>query len=141
MLDTVMGATAFEPVRIVIADDDLRLRSLLRAGLESDPRLRIVGEAANGLQALVAVTGKKPDVLLLDISMPTMDGWQVLEDLRQLRSDVRVVVHSALADDGVRRAALAAGAVDYLVKGSPPALIAERLVAANGRAQSFRSCA
>jgi chemotaxis response regulator CheB len=74
ILDSVMGATAVKPVRIVIADDDLRVRSLLRAALESDPRLRIVGEAANGLQALVAVTGKKPDVLLLDISMPTMDG-------------------------------------------------------------------
>jgi DNA-binding NarL/FixJ family response regulator len=117
-------------VRVVIADDNEGVRELLRVLIGLDGRLRLVGEAADGLQTLTVVAAERPDVLLLDLGMPTMDGLQVLADLQTSQPKVRVVVYSGFTDDNLRATALAAGATDYLVKGIDPALIVARLLAA-----------
>lgn len=103
-----------DTVRIVIADDDPRVRTRLRGLIAAEPTCCLIGEAGDGLQALALVTRTKPDVLLLDLEMPRMDGWQVLEDLRQSRHRVRMVVRGRATEESVRRAVLAAGAADYV---------------------------
>jgi DNA-binding NarL/FixJ family response regulator len=119
-------------VRVAIADDNDGVRELLRVLIELDGRLQLVGEAADGRQTLSVVASERPDVLLLDLGMPALDGLQVLADLSRTHPEVRVVVYSGFAGEGLRTAALAAGASDYLIKGVDPALIVERLLAAAG---------
>jgi CheY-like chemotaxis protein len=114
-------------VRVVIADDNDAVRELLRLVVELDDRLRFVGEAADGREALSVVAAERPDVLLLDLAMPILDGLEVLARLDD--DEVKVVVYSGFAGEDLKAAAFAAGADDYLVKGVDPALIAERLVA------------
>jgi DNA-binding NarL/FixJ family response regulator len=117
-------------IRVVIADDNDGLRTLLRALVDLDDRLHCVGEASDGEETLTVVAETRPDLLILDLSMPAMDGLQVLESMRRRHSAVRVVVYSGFAGNEVREAALALGASDYLVKGIDPEQIVERLVAA-----------
>jgi YesN/AraC family two-component response regulator len=117
-------------VRVVIADDNDAVRELLRLVVELDDRLRFVGEAADGREALTVVAAERPDVLLLDLAMPILDGLEVLARLDD--DEVKVVVYSGFAGEDLKAAAFAAGADDYLVKGVDPALIAERLVAVAG---------
>jgi len=119
-------------IRVVIADDNDGLRLLLKAVVGLDERLECVGEAADGHETLAVVEATDPDVLLLDLSMPALDGLQVLETLQQTRPELRVIVYSGFAGADVRRAAFAAGADDYLVKGVDPMQIVERLVATAG---------
>jgi DNA-binding NarL/FixJ family response regulator len=119
-----------ETLRVVIADDNDGLRVLLRTVIDLDPRLECVGVAADGPQALAAVADAGPDLLLLDLSMPGLDGLQVLDEVARAHPELKVIVYSGFTGNGIRRAALAAGAVDYLVKGVDPAQIVERLVAA-----------
>src|SRR4051812_42050094 len=117
-------------IRVVIADDNDGLRALLRAVVELDDRLHWVGEAADGRETLAVVDEARPDVLLLDLSMPELDGLQVLDALGRKHSRLKVIVYSGFTGADVRQAALAAGAVDYLVKGIDPEEIVERVVAA-----------
>lgn len=102
--------------RIVIADDDAALRALLRVTLERDERFSIVGEARDGADALDEVARSDPDLLLLDLDMPRMDGHEVLEKLRP-EARPTVVVLTGLDDEHEERT-LDAGAARYLEKGS-----------------------
>jgi DNA-binding NarL/FixJ family response regulator len=104
------------PWRVVIADDDDALRALLRATLEREDRFLVVGEARDGLEALDEVSRSDPDLLLLDLAMPRMDGHEVLEKLAP-EPRPTVVVLTGLDDDLVART-LRAGAACYLEKGS-----------------------
>jgi DNA-binding NarL/FixJ family response regulator len=113
---------------IVIADDNDGIRMLLRVLIELDGRMSLVGEAEDGLTALALVTAERPDVLLLDLSMPVMDGLQVLEEIRRRGLGLRTLVYSGFASPEVREAALAAGAADFLLKGAEPEEIVARLV-------------
>lgn len=117
---------------MVIADDNDGLRMLLKALVGLDERLECVGEAADGHETLAVVEAADPDVLLLDLSMPALDGLQVLETLQQSRPALKVIVYSGFTGADVQRAAFAAGADDYLVKGVDPLQIVERLVATAG---------
>ena len=113
--------------RVVIADDNDGIRVLLRVLIEVDDRLRLVGEATDGRQALELVEAEQPDVLLLDLSMPGLDGLQVLTELRQRAPTSRVLVYSGFSGPEIREAALRAGADDFLLKGAEPNEIVDRL--------------
>ena len=106
-------------IRVVIADDQAIARQGLRMILESEPDIEVVGEAADGLDALGQVQRRAPDVLLMDIRMPRMDG---LEATRRLRDTdgVEVIVITTFDLDEYVFEALRAGAVGFLVKDSPP---------------------
>lgn len=82
-------------IRVYIADDVPDVRELLRAQLASDPDLEVVGEAADGRTALAGILDTEPDVAVLDLSMPRLDGLEVLRRLRSLRAAVRVLLVSA----------------------------------------------
>lgn len=104
------------PVRVVIADDVAEIRLLARAQLEASGRFVVVGEASDGAQAVELARSCQPQLVLLDLSMPIMDGLEALPRIRAAAPDAQVVVFSSHTDPAVRQTAFAAGAVGYLDK-------------------------
>ena len=105
------------PIDVVVCDDVPELRGLLRVELEEDGDIRVVGEAGDGRGALAIVEEGAPDVLLLDLSMPDMDGLEVLVRLKRLDAHVRLVICSGYTFDVMGERALASGADRYVEKG------------------------
>jgi two-component system response regulator AlgR len=118
-------------LRLLIIDDELPARNRLRRMLAEIPAVHVVGEASSGREALRLVAVKAPDVLLLDISMPELDGMTLAQMLQQKTSPPAVIFCTAWSDQAVE--AFACDAVDYLVK--PVRL--ERLEAALEKARRF----
>ena len=111
-------ATVQKPIRIVIADDHHLVREGLRRLLEMQPEFAVVGEAADGLEALEQVKALMPDVLLLDLSMPRMNGLQVLEELGDALEQVRTVLLTAAIEPEETLQALRSGARGVVLKES-----------------------
>jgi signal transduction histidine kinase len=107
------------PVRVLLADDTAEIRSLLRIVLELDGRFEVVGEAADGHEAVQAADDLRPDVAVVDLAMPVMDGLEAIPLIRDCSPDTKVVVLSAFSARQMREQALAAGAHGYLEKGTP----------------------
>lgn len=104
-------------IRVVLADDSADVRMLLRARLSKLDDVEVVAEAADGLEALALVEQVRPDVIVLDLSMPRLDGLEAAEELRGRHPGLRIVVLSGYPTDAMRALALAAGADDYIEKG------------------------
>jgi DNA-binding NarL/FixJ family response regulator len=122
-----------EPIRVVVAEDQALLRGTFRLLIDSAPYLVTVGEAATGAEAIEVARLEQPDVVLMDIRMPELDG---IEATRQIcgaaaTRNVRVVILTTFDRDEYVYAALRAGASGFLLKDSPPGdiLAAIRLVA------------
>jgi DNA-binding NarL/FixJ family response regulator len=114
--------------RVVVIDDSEDLRVLLRAALERRGGFEVVAEAEDGAQGVAAVVASQPDVVLLDIAMPVMDGLQALAQIRVKCPTVIVVMLSAFGDtSGVPERALAAGANGYIHKGGRIQAVPEQL--------------
>jgi len=111
-------SAAAQPLRVVIVDDTPDLRDLLRMALESGG-FDVVAEAGDGAQAIEVAREYLPDVILLDLAMPVMDGLEALPTLRELCPDAKIVVLSGFGAAQMTRRALAAGADGYLQKGVP----------------------
>lgn len=107
-------------IRILIVDDAVVVRQLVSKALSSDPELEVVGVAANGRIALAKVPQVNPDVIVLDLEMPEMDGLDVLTSLRETHPQLPVIMFSALTERGAVATldALALGAKDYITKPS-----------------------
>jgi DNA-binding NarL/FixJ family response regulator len=105
-------------INVIIADDHNLVREGIRALLEKAEDITVVGEAENGQDALDLVQTVQPDVLVMDIAMPGMNGIQVLEQLREMELPTQVVILSMYADEIFVRQALQNGAKGYLLKGS-----------------------
>ena len=105
-------------IRVVLVDDHTLVRSALRAVLEQRPHIRVVAEASTGPEALTAARIHRPDVVLLDLSMPGMGGLEVTEHLAEELPDTKVLVLSMHANDEYVLQALRAGASGYLLKHS-----------------------
>jgi Response regulator containing a CheY-like receiver domain and an HTH DNA-binding domain len=103
-------------LRVLVADDSRLIVAGIRRALEDEDEIEVVGEAANGAEVLPMVGRTDPDVVLLDIRMPKMDGWMVLEQLRARYPRVKVVMLSVLSDQEHIAMALAHGASGYIVK-------------------------
>jgi DNA-binding NarL/FixJ family response regulator len=112
------------PLRLLIADDRARTRRALRALLAVHPGFEVVGEAADGEEAVAAVARLRPDLVVLDMRMPCLDGIAATARIKGRWPDVRVVAHSLAVE--LRAEALAAGADAFVPKGAP----AEDLLAA-----------
>jgi YesN/AraC family two-component response regulator len=104
-------------IRVVVVDDNSRTRDGLRALLQGWPGARVVGEATNGREALRVTAEMQPDVVLMDIRMPEMDGLRATGVIKRRWPQVRVVLLTLYAD--LRQEAGTAGADAFLIKGCP----------------------
>ncbi|MBE2314357.1 response regulator [Solirubrobacter sp. CPCC 204708] len=102
------------PTRVLVADDEPLIRLLLRHTLERRPGLEIVGEAADGAEALSLIEALQPDIVVLDLSMPEPDGLEVTRRLRAARNACGIVVFSSTT--GAEPAVLACGADRFVDK-------------------------
>jgi two-component system response regulator NreC len=126
--------TASEPIRVLIAEDHLIVREGLRALLEREPDVVVVGVAGNGEQAVAEAVRLRPDVVLMDLSMPVIDGAEATRQIRERCPATRVLVLSMHAAEAFVRPAVRAGAAGYVLKGAGMAdlLAAVRAVAGGG---------
>jgi DNA-binding NarL/FixJ family response regulator len=106
------------PIRVLVCDDVIEMRRLMRDALE-DGALSVVGEAENGQDAVRAVADLRPDVVLLDLSMPGLDGLEAIPLIARSSPRTGIVVFSGFAGERMRAAVLACGADRYVEKGAP----------------------
>ncbi|HQA69389.1 MAG TPA: response regulator transcription factor, partial [Aggregatilineales bacterium] len=103
-------------IRILVVDDHSVVRHGLRMFLGLEPEFDVVGEATNGAEALQKARELQPDVVLMDLLMPVMDGIQATAALRQEMPDVEVIALTSVLEDASVYSALRAGAIGYLLK-------------------------
>jgi NarL family two-component system response regulator LiaR len=108
-------------IRVLIADDHAVVRQGLRTFLDLQDDVEVVGEAADGVEAVAAAEAAAPDVILLDLAMPELDGVGALRRLREVVPAARVIVLTSFGEDERLFAALRAGAAGYLLKDVEPA--------------------
>ncbi|HJP79906.1 MAG TPA: response regulator transcription factor [Pseudonocardiaceae bacterium] len=111
-------------IRVVIADDQALLRGSFRVLIDSSPGFAVVGEAGNGLEAVVAAQRERPDVVLMDVRMPDLDGIEATRRIcadPELAETVRVLMLTTFDLDNYVYAALRSGASGFLLKDTPPA--------------------
>ena len=106
-------------IRVLLADDLPEIRQLVRTNLEFDGRFDIVGEAANGLEAVALVTEHHPDVVVLDLAMPEMDGLAAISRINQVAPGTKIVVLSAFPDDYNSGLVTSLGAHAFIEKDRP----------------------
>jgi len=122
------------PIRVILADDHPVMRLGIRNLLSRSDQIQVIGEAGNGFDAIRMVGELKPDVLLLDMEMPGMDGVEVARRLREAESPVRILVLSAYDDRQYILSVLEQGASGYLTKDEAPDTIIDAVVSvANGQ--------
>jgi DNA-binding NarL/FixJ family response regulator len=124
------------PIRILLVDDQALFRESLALLLDAQPDLRVVGEAANGEAALAQVAALRPQVVLMDLRMPILDGVAATRRLRAEHPDVQVIALTTFDDDADVFAALRAGAIGYLLKDVAGATLFDAVRAA-ARGESF----
>ena len=108
-------------IRILLVDDENLVRAGLRMILESDPRIEVVGECADGRAAISLVEALAPDLVLMDIRMPLMDGLAASEAILQVRPEQKILVLTTFNTDDMVLSALKMGASGFLLKDTPPA--------------------
>jgi DNA-binding NarL/FixJ family response regulator len=120
-----------EPIRVLVCDDHAVVREGLRTFLLLQDGIVVVGEAADGLEAVAAARQLEPDVVLMDLVMPGIDGVEAMRRIREHRPGARVVVLTSFTDDEKLLAAVRAGAAGYLLKTAPPQEVVRAIRAAH----------
>ena len=120
-----------DKIRVLIADDHAVVRQGLRAFLEVQDDIEVVGEAADGAKAVKLTESLAPDVVLMDLVMPRVDGIEAIRQIRASGSGARVIVLTSFADDQKVFAAVRAGAAGYLLKDVSPNELAEAIRTVN----------
>lgn len=115
------------PIRVLLVDDQPLFRDGMRTLLSMRPDIEIVGEASNGANALVAVRELSPDIVLMDLRMPVMDGVECTRRLRKESANCRIIVLTTFDDDDAVFEAIRAGANGYLLKGVPATKLVEAI--------------
>src|SRR5438309_986759 len=119
-----------QQAEVVVVDDVPEVREMVVAGLRANPRFVVVAEGANGEEAVELAARHRPALMVLDISMPGMDGLAALPRVLAASPSTRVVMFSGFDPEGLADRALAMGAVDFVDKGVPIRELAERLASA-----------
>jgi two-component system, NarL family, response regulator LiaR len=112
-----------EILRILVVDDHSLVREGLRLVLSNEPDMDVVGEAANGLEAVKQARLLKPDIILMDLRMPRMNGIEAITEIKKQDGEVRIIVLTSFSDDNEVLPAIQAGARGYLLKDTHPAEI------------------
>ena len=120
-----------EPIRVLIVDDHAVVREGLQAFLELQEGIEVAGQAADGEDAVEAAVRLRPDVILMDLVMPRLDGVAAMRSLRESIPDARVIVLTSFLDDDKLLPALRAGAAGYLLKNAEPREVARAVRAAH----------
>jgi DNA-binding NarL/FixJ family response regulator len=107
-----------DQVKVVLADDYPVVRKGLKASIEEDDSLKVIAEAADGEEALKLIRTHRPQLAVLDIDMPKLDGLGVVKEITKLKLETRAIILSFHNDEDIFRGALAAGAKGYLLKES-----------------------
>jgi DNA-binding NarL/FixJ family response regulator len=124
-----------DPVRVLLAEDEPLIRAGVRAVLAADPGIEIVAEAADGAEAVELARRHRPDVAVLDIRMPRLDGLAATAEIRRLLPEVAVVILTTFGEDAYISRAVDGGATGFLLKsGDPRELVAGIRAAAEGAA-------
>ncbi|MBD8024531.1 response regulator [Microbacterium gallinarum] len=121
-----------DPIRVVLVDDEKLIRLGFRLVLEAEPDLEVVGEASDGAQAIEEVRMLRPDVVLMDVRMPRMDGIEATRQLVAQHPVTRIVVLTTFDLDEYAFAALRAGASGFLLKDAHPHELTAAIRAAHG---------
>jgi len=114
------GISLSDAIRVVIADDHTVVREGLRALISAETGIEVVGEAADGEEAVECVRSLQPDVVLLDLVMPHKSGIEAISEITQENPKARIIVLTSFADDDKVFPAIKAGALGYLLKDSSP---------------------
>jgi NarL family two-component system response regulator LiaR len=120
-----------EPIRVLVVDDHAVVREGLRTFLALQDGIEVIGEAVDGAEAVDAAEHLRPDVVLMDLVMPRLDGVAAMRVLRERLPGARVVVLTSFLDDDKLLPALRAGAAGYLLKNAPPQEVARAVRAAH----------
>jgi len=118
------------PIRVILADDHPVVRHGLAAIVDVEDDIEVVGQAEDGREALILVHSLKPDVVLMDLQMPVMDGVEAIKHIRAKAPQVQVIILTTFADDDYIYEGIAAGARGYLLKDAPPDQLIEAIRAA-----------
>ncbi len=116
-------------MRVLIVDDVPQVRQALRQLLELSGEVEVVGEAANGREAICQVADLRPELVLLDLEMPQMNGYEACSEIKIRRPDCWVIAFSVHSYPEAREKARRAGADDFIEKGAPLAQILQRIKA------------
>jgi NarL family two-component system response regulator LiaR len=115
------------PICVLIADDHAILRKGIRALLGTEPDIEVVGETGDGLETVAQARALRPDVILMDLVMPNMDGIEATRQITAELPDVRILVLTSFAADDKVFPAIKAGALGYLLKDSGPAELVQAI--------------
>jgi two-component system, NarL family, nitrate/nitrite response regulator NarL len=115
------------PWRILIVDDHPVLRRMVRSLLETIPEFDVCGEAENGQQGIEKARQLSPDAIILDISMPVLNGLEAAKILRTMLPSIKILMFTSFAHAGLSQTATAAGASRVVCKSSPPAALIKAL--------------
>jgi DNA-binding NarL/FixJ family response regulator len=124
------GDSATRTVRVFLVDDVSAFRALMRFTLEEDPRIEVVGEAADGCAAVEGVGELKPDVVLLDLAMPVLDGFEAIPLMLERSPRSTIVALSGFTADRMAALCIDSGAHAYLEKGEDVAVIRDTVLEA-----------
>jgi DNA-binding NarL/FixJ family response regulator len=108
-----------KPISVYLVDDVPELRELIKFGMEEDPGFEVVGEAGDGKSALDGIAETRPAAVLLDLSMPDMDGLEAIPEIRKGDPNVAIIVLSGFSAHRMGGPALERGADGYVEKGTP----------------------
>ena len=123
-------SAVLEPIKVVVVDDQTLFRSVLARMLESDPRVRVVGQARDGNEAIEEARTKRPNVVLMDLQMPRLDGAEATRLLLREVPEATVLALSAYADNAMVDRAIANGAKSFIEKDVTFEEILERIIEA-----------
>jgi DNA-binding NarL/FixJ family response regulator len=114
-----VGAQTMTPISVYVVDDVPEMRDLIRFGIEDDPAFEVVGEAGDGRSAIEGIMEKRPAVVLLDLSMPDMNGFEAIPEIRSRVPEIAIVVLSGFSAERMSDSAIERGADGYVEKGTP----------------------
>ena len=121
-----------EEIRVLVVDDHAIVRKGICALLATEPQITAVGEAANGQQAIDQAELLRPDVILMDIVMPEMDGLEAIRRISEQMPEIRILVLTSFASVDMVLPAIKAGALGYLLKDSGPQELVQAIVQVQG---------
>ena len=119
------------PIKILLVDDHAVVRQGLRMFLGLDPELQIVGEAANGLEACEMARQLNPNIILMDLLMPVMDGLTAIQKIKKVQPDIEIIALTSVLEDDRIFSAIHAGAMGYMLKDTQAGQLAEAIKRAN----------